>query len=416
MGYPVSYRSGARKYGGGGFQNPLTVPPGRGPGRPANDNWPKPANDNDPGAPRVSPPKDPPFPGAPSVEDFAIQVGEEILPPQVRKAYEIGKAAYQAYEWFRNPTAYPEVDMGTDWRLVCGPVFAPAYTGPYRWYATDLDLCGLGMQAGGTAPEPVSPYIETGWMLVKLDASPVGDPMSRWSIVQSWTRKGDYNRYSKYKLGPLPRYGARPWFPMAVPNPLPATVENPLPASVPAPVGNAMPSSRPMPATMPRVNPGTLVYTKPEYVRAENKWPELSPEQAGKPVVVVAPGTVANPIREPPGPGTKERKGRMGSAAARGALGIAAGIYEDAKFYNDVLNAWYHATPGDHNAKTPAEKALYIYRNADKIDINKAVLGVLAAVAGEKAGAYLDRARRTAGDNLGLNMYITIPTGSAPKI
>ena len=106
----------------------------------------------------------------------------------------------------------------------------------------------------------------------------------------------------------------------------------------------------------------------------------------------------------------------MGSAAARGALGIAAGIYEDAKFYNDVLNAWYHATPGKHDAKTPAEKALYIYRNADKIDINKAVLGVLAAVAGEKAGAYLDRARRTTADNLGLNMYITIPTGGGPKI
>ena len=156
MGYPVRYRSGARKYGGGGFQNPLTVPPGRGPGRPANDNWPKPANDNDPGAPHVTPPKNPPFPGAPSVEDFAIQVGESILPPQIRKAYEVGKAAYQVYEWYKNPVAYPEVDLGGEWVPVCGPKFAPAYTGPYRWNASSANLCGLGMQAGPTAAEPVA--------------------------------------------------------------------------------------------------------------------------------------------------------------------------------------------------------------------------------------------------------------------
>lgn len=414
MGYPVRYRSGARKYGGGGFQNPLTVPPGRGPGRPANDNWPKPANDNDPGAPHVTPPKNPPFPGAPSVEDFAIQVGESILPPQIRKAYEVGKAAYQAYEWFKNPAGYPEVDLGGDWELVCGPVFS-MNTGPYRWLAGYLNRCGLGGQAGPTAAEPVSKYIESGWNLVKHDSVPLGNGTGRWAIVQSWKRLGKYNPASPYRLGPLPRYCARPWFPMAVPNPIPATVDNPLPAAVPAPVGNIVPATRPMPATMPRVNPRVVVYAVSKS-EAPNHWPEPRPDQVNAPNVVVAPGTVTNPVRKPPGPGVKEKKGRMGSAAARGALGIAAGIYEDAKFYNDVLNAWYHATPGKHDAKTPAEKALYIYRNADKIDINKAVLGVLAAVAGEKAGAYLDRARRITADNLGLNMYITIPTGSAPKI
>ena len=355
MGYPVSYRSGARKYGGGGFQNPLTVPPGRGPGRPANDNWPKPANDNDPGAPHVTPPKNPPFPGAPSVEDFAIQVGESILPPQVRKAYEVGKAAYQAYEWFKNPAAYPEVDLGGEWGPVCGPVFS-SNTGPYRWYASGQNLCGLGMQAGATAAEPVSPYIETGWMLVKLNSRPLGDPTGRWSIVQVWKRLGNYNPASKYGLGPRPRYAARPWFPMAVPNPLPATVDNPLPAAVPAPVGNIVPATGPMPATMPRVNPRAVVYAVSKS-DAPNHWPKPWPGQMNAPNFVVAPGTVTNPVRKPPGPGVKEKKGRMGSAAAWGALGVAAGIYEDAKFYNDVLNAWYHATPGKHDAKTPAEKS-----------------------------------------------------------
>ena len=106
-GYPVRYRSGARKYGGGGFQNPLTVPPGRGPGRPANDNWPKPANDNDPGAPRVTPPKNPPFPGAPSVEDFAIQVGESILPPQYARLMRSAKLPIRFMSGIRTPTPTP---------------------------------------------------------------------------------------------------------------------------------------------------------------------------------------------------------------------------------------------------------------------------------------------------------------------
>ena len=59
---------------------------------------------------------------------------------------------------------------------------------------------------------------------------------------------------------------------------------------------------------------------------------------------------------------------------------------------------------------------LELYRRADEIDVQKAILGVLFAVAGEKAGAYIDRARHVTGDNLGLNMYITIPTGSAPRV
>ena len=56
---------------------------------------------------------------------------------------------------------------------------------------------------------------------------------------------------------------------------------------------------------------------------------------------------VTPPARKPPGPGVKERKVRAKGAfaALNGALGLAAKVYEDAKFYNDVLNAWYNAAP-----------------------------------------------------------------------
>ena len=64
----------------------------------------------------------------------------------------------------------------------------------------------------------------------------------------------------------------------------------------------------------------------------------------------------------------------------------------------------------------PDEKARLLYRYSDKIDVEKAIIGVLKAVAYEKAGAYIDRARRVTGDNLGLNMYISVPTGGGPRI
>ena len=85
MGYPIAYRSGARKYGNGGFQNPLTVPPGKKPPRPANDNWPKPANDNDPGAGAIKLPEFPAFPGLPA-EDLAMRYAVKLIPPPLRTA------------------------------------------------------------------------------------------------------------------------------------------------------------------------------------------------------------------------------------------------------------------------------------------------------------------------------------------
>ena len=66
--------------------------------------------------------------------------------------------------------------------------------------------------------------------------------------------------------------------------------------------------------------------------------------------------------------------------------------------------------------KTPQDKLAEIYQRYDEIDVNKAIAGVLKAVAYEHAGAYIDRARRTASNNLGLHMHIQIPTGGGPRV
>ena len=107
MGYPVRYRSAARKYQGGGFQEPVKVP-GRGgsgqtryskPPKPDNDNWPLPYNDNIPGGGRPKPPKLPELPPI-DIPGVAEQFGTIFLPPQVRQAINIANDAAQFYEWF----------------------------------------------------------------------------------------------------------------------------------------------------------------------------------------------------------------------------------------------------------------------------------------------------------------------------
>lgn len=413
MGYPVSYRSGARKYAGGGFQNPTVVPPGRRPGRPANDNWPTPANDNDPGAgvrpPKVEVPSNP-FPGL--ALDFGYGAMRAALPPPVRLAWDAYDLVNDAYGVYRNRALAGQVDLGGWWSVVCGPSYPIQGTGRFGWWGGLAGTCGLAGQAlGNVLNSPLeAKVLNSGWLYVKGNAD-----NSRWYIIQSWKRNspGPGNT-SPYYRGPTIN-GQASAFAKFQPEPMPWSVANPLPAYVPNPVGNELPASKAMPAQAPRSRPGLNPYARPSRSLVPGKV-TISPPPGT--VVVTPPQVVLDPIRVPPGRGVKERKVRASGAFAglNGALGVAAGIYEDAKFYNDVLNAFYYALPGKHGAKTPAEKALAIYRGADKLDINKAVLGVLIAVAGEKAGAYIDRARRYAGDQLGVGMYIDIPTGSAPRL
>ena len=136
------------------------------------------------------------------------------------------------------------------------------------------------------------------------------------------------------------------------------------------------------------------------------------------PVVVFSSPTVSNPVRRPPGPGTKERKVRAQGALAglNGLLGAAAGVYEDAKFARDLVNAFYKALPNNKGAKDPVSQLRELYARWSEVDVNAAVLGVLKEVAKEHAGAYIDRARRVASNNLGLNMHITTPVGSSPYV
>lgn len=158
------------------------------------------------------------------------------------------------------------------------------------------------------------------------------------------------------------------------------------------------------------------VYVRPSTNVASS--PEVIPVDV--PVVVIPPKPVVNPVRRPPGKGEKERKIKAKGAFAvmNGALTAAAGVYENAKFAKDIIEAFWKALPARYRGKdrTLQGMAADVYRNYDKVKIEKAVLGVLIAVAGEKAGAYIDRARNTTARNLDLSLNVSVPTGSAPRL
>jgi len=416
MGYPVRYRSGARKYHSGSFQEPAVVPgrkpdrdpmhpPYRDPPEPANDPWPVPANDNEPPSGRWDYPpfpKLPPWPGLPM--DAAMSGGMMLLPPGVRKAVDIGLTLYK---YWPNMSQEPVVDWPqAGWTIGCGPVAPPlAYVGRWAFHKTGTPgVCGLTGQALGEGSPVVtwkpSAYInDRKVLLAKFN----GDRLvGRWANVTFWeTSATNTPMFRTARVATVPAI-------VEVPDYVPATVANPLPSYVGQPVGNDVPGARPLPARLP---------SSPRFYVGAARSPrlrgDLHPSRPG----VVIDSSHPLPPRVPPGKGTKERKAtEQVPGLISGALGAAAGVYESAKFANDLINAFYDALPGKHTAKTPQDKLAELYRRYNDVDIDKAIAGVLKAVAYEKAGAYIDRARRTASNNLGLHMHIQIPTGGGPRV
>ena len=412
MGYPVSYRHGAQRYGDGSFQEPAPNrrpyqdpmhPPYKDPPPPANDPWPAPANDNEPRGRYRHPrfPKLPPWPGpAPRgvSGSFPRRPG---LPWQVDLAFDLASAYYQ---YSVNVKSFPVITLSPEWKVRCGPTFpSSGYSGRYAFgvYDNNPGVCGLRGQAlsGMTPGWPIVKPDDTGVLLAKFNDN---RSVPRWFNVMQWYRTLPT---SSVTVG-YPALG--PFAGKAVPQPLPATKVAPLPAYVPAPWGYEVPMDKPMPATLP---------SRPDLymggVRSARPVGRLDP---GVPGVVIVPDNPLPP-RRPPGKVTKERKvtERVPGYLAN-ALGKAAGVYESAKFANDIVNAFYDALPGKKSAKTPQDKLIELYRRYDEVDVNRAINGVLMAVAMERAGAYIDRARRTASKNLGLHMHIQIPTGGGPHV
>ena len=133
----------------------MTVPPGKKPPRPANDNWPKPANDNDPGAGAIKLPEFPAFPGLPA-EDLAMRYAVKLIPPPLRTAINVFDVIST---YWPNMRQEPIVEM-PGWIQGCGPVPAVGYNAQFAFHKTGTaTVCGIGNQAlgapgGSPAPGP----------------------------------------------------------------------------------------------------------------------------------------------------------------------------------------------------------------------------------------------------------------------
>lgn len=415
MGYPVSYRKNPRGASKDGFQEPSPRrsspndplrPPYKQPPKPANDPFPMPANDNEPRG-GYSRPRLPKFPAWPA----KVPPGRGRLRlPRIDPL--TGLQIVADLVW---PSVLPRIRTSDGTSFGCGPV---AMLGPpdgYRYelfagsYPGNPNLCGLGGQAIPSGLKSGLVQIEGEFTNTDGGQRALNTYVGQYNLNYTrcrwiaWMWRRSYHPLTHIVVS-RPMHEAAP---LEVPQQLPYTVTNPLPSLVPQPYGYEVPQLRPLPATVPRTPSAWGPVVRPRPI------PSLSP---GKPGVVIVPDAPLPP-RQPPGKGTKERKvTEQVPGSLSGALGAIAGVYESAKFANDLINAFYDALPGKHTAKTPQDKLAELYRRYNEVDIVKAIVGVLKAVAFEKAGAYIDRGRRTASKNLGLHMHIQIPTGGGPRV
>lgn len=338
MGYPVSYRRPTLNSPRRGFQRapadlPWTVPP-----RPANDPWPKPANDPYPHMPQLPPETPVKFPSRVAVKQtrqtrrFRLPIPRR-LPEVPMWVYPTISVVGAIVGMMRAPA---RIDVQPGQTLVCGPVPGGYGTGYIGWlnYPFVVSLCGLGGQAIGD-------YSDVG----------VDKGLGDWFLLE-WNSQLTRESIMAAVQGPG-RVAAPEYVPPGL-----------------RPIPEPYLSMPPWPLPLPRVS----------------EEPRLGPN--GR------PSNQPNFQHRPPPPGTKEAKfGGRGTGVLGSLLATAAKVKDDVNFYNDVVTSFYLATGGKGKNVRPDKMIKYIYRHYDQLDIAELSKNLAYAVAGEKAGALLERAR-----------------------
>lgn len=362
MSYPTAaYRGGQRRAlpsSPGSSQSPAGVPP-----RPANDNWPgpmrtpvrppTPANDNAPG-----------FRGPAKKTIRSLRRLSRINPfGKYNQLWELGKFVYNATWAQQNPYGLRQPDLKNGW----GIAFSCCTLGP-QVTSTDFlfSRCGTPCAvapAGGARPW----YIQPGYPLM----GSWWDSGAKYTISQNQAMIANGIMYER--SGPGSASFAL-HTPMAFSNPAIQPMLDPW-----APASPNMPQARPVPRWM-------LPYRQPNPFLSPSEQTQWGNAVAGavapsvgfaigiKPGVGVRPVTPHKPA--PPGPGVKEKKGalRKGMAVAlKGAYAATEAI--------DAIDAVHKALPKKYQApkgSTPQEKLAAIYKNIQHLDMNQALLNLVA--------------------------------------
>lgn len=184
-----------------------------------------------------------------------------------------------------------------------------------------------------------------------------------------------------------------PWWPFPQPQPQPSPVE---------PVPQPQPQPQPSPARPPQVSPPVQVW--PPVAPAPRPVPSPGP---GVPPGVSPPvGNVGRPAPTHrlarPGPGTRERKGRVQSGGA-----LLTWALNGATESMDLLSAFWWALPGryrsppvwkeDHWVRVTAqEMAADLWRNWRHIDLDQAAHNVVMNELGDRLAGQMGQAGRKA--------------------
>lgn len=303
------------------------------------------------------------------------------------------------------PVPWPTAQKVTNppgWNMACGvgPP-SPNYPDGTFWGRYGTATCGLGGQALTTFASAA----------LALATNPNGLLMADYrSASNRYYNRAHWKRADQVgAVWPAPPYPNE--IPIYVPEPAtplplpiieppywwsPAPILRPLPVPVPRPI-KPVPRrpSIPNPETPPLPGPG---WPPPRGYKPPPEAPPLPvprprpvpPGRPKPPPVPIRP----NPPRHPPGPGKKERK--FSSKAFAAWFKWFAEFYDNALLTVDLIKAFWAALPAEfRSGKNLSPQAMLgdLYKHWDKVDINKAIKGVILAIIWEKVGGNLERFR-----------------------
>lgn len=350
--YPVQYRNSAtaQPYApGGGYQKPIPIPV------PANENFPLPANDN---IPPPAPTKPNSLPDTINVRRAAQIVGIVAKNTPIGRASQVVSGLLNVYELTRTLPLH-----GAE------PVFTPAPTIPtFKGWTAVASCSGGGAGAAFTSVGGWDP-----WMCGSLwdpNLGAVIDPhTSYWGVnpntgvFWSWDVQVNYGPGIFNRAYPRVKYlrNAGNTEPVVGPDKAPQRYSprvSPFPMWDPWSLPIAQPVAPPVPW------PFKLIPAK----RSPGR-PEESISVQPRSLPAVRP----NPVRQRPGPGTKEKKVQ----GIKGGVATAQKIAHTLTEFNDLTDAIYKALPTKfQTAKLQGDKLKLIYQHWGDVDVGEMVKNI----------------------------------------
>lgn len=325
-----------------------------------------------------------------------------FLNPWVRAGF----FAYDMYQWWTQRGTIDPLTPG--YVRICGPdPFDPNFALGTYFTRISGPSCGNKNQAMSFVGRSFAEAAATnplGVGQINERNVPASTGAPRFHVISVWERTGATWPSRLPFRGLVPVQVPIPWnWLRPQSNPMGLPVQQPVPLPLP-------PSIKRQPKRRGTGGGGTRggFTLRVPYIRrrAPDTMPEEPPVTDRPPTMPVIrkptrTGVTVGKTRSPPGPRTKEKKVK-GRGIGR-ALAFVGRLYEDTKWYLDVVKSFHSALPRKYRTgNLPHEMVRDLYRHWPHIDTETAVINVLTAYALEKAGGRLEQARAIVSEKLRL--------------